>query len=94
MTRRVFTNCASAGPPGRALPSPGALPLWTSTAGLMMCNDHHHRRSRDAGGFFLRQLTWPARSFDTSQSLRDRHATDLKALQVVVFTACSCPCWP
>ena len=48
---------------------------------------NNHTSTNDAGGFFLRQLTWPAWSFDTSQSLRDLLATDLKALLLVVFTA-------
>lgn len=48
---------------------------------------NNHTSTNDAGGFFLRQLTWPAWSFDTSQSLRDLLATDLKALLLVVLTA-------
>ena len=41
----------------------------------------------NAFGFFLRQLAWPAWSFDADQSMRDLLATDIKALLVVVFTA-------
>ncbi len=48
---------------------------------------NNHTGTNDAGGFFLRQLTWPAWSFDTNQPLRDLLATDLKALLLVVFTA-------
>jgi hypothetical protein len=46
-----------------------------------------HTSATDAGGFFLRQLTWPAWSFNTDQSLRNLIATDLKAILLVVFTA-------
>jgi hypothetical protein len=46
-----------------------------------------HTSANDAGGFLLRQLTWPAWSFNTSDSVRDLLATDLKALLLVVFTA-------
>jgi hypothetical protein len=48
---------------------------------------NNHTGTNDAGGFFLRQLIWPAWSFDTNQPLRDLLATDLKALLLVVFTA-------
>ncbi len=48
---------------------------------------NNHTGTNDAGGFFLRQLTWPAWSFDSNQPLRDLLATDLKALLLVVFTA-------
>ena len=41
----------------------------------------------NAGGFFLRQLTWPQWSFSSSAALRDLLAADLKALLLVVFTA-------
>jgi hypothetical protein len=46
-----------------------------------------HTGTGDAGGFFLRQLTWPAWSFSDSEAVRDLLATDLKALLLVVFTA-------
>jgi hypothetical protein len=46
-----------------------------------------HTSPNDAGGFLLRQLTWPAWSFSSTQSIRDLLATDLKALLLVVFTA-------
>ena len=46
-----------------------------------------HTSATDAGGFFLRQLTWPGWSFDTDQSLRNLIATDLKAILLVVLTA-------
>jgi hypothetical protein len=46
-----------------------------------------HTSANDAGGFLLRQLTWPAWSFSTTDSVRDLLATDLKALLLVVFTA-------
>lgn len=46
-----------------------------------------HTSATDPGGFFLRQLTWPAWSFDSDQSLRDLLAADLKAILLVVFTA-------
>jgi|SRR6266487_2641340 hypothetical protein len=41
----------------------------------------------NAGGFFLRQLTWPAWRFNSDVPLRDLLATDLKALLLIVFTA-------
>jgi hypothetical protein len=41
----------------------------------------------NAGGFLLRQLTWPEWSFSTEQSLRNLLATDIKAILLVVFTA-------
>jgi hypothetical protein len=46
-----------------------------------------HTSTNDAGGFFLRQLTWPAWSFDSDQSIRNLLAADLKAILLVVFTA-------
>jgi hypothetical protein len=46
-----------------------------------------HTSPNDAGGFVLRQLTWPAWSFSSTQSIRDLLATDLKAVLLVVFTA-------
>jgi hypothetical protein len=46
-----------------------------------------HTSATEAGGFFLRQLTWPAWSFDSDQSIRDVIAADLKAILLVVFTA-------
>jgi hypothetical protein len=46
-----------------------------------------HTDAGDAGGFFLRQLAWPAWSFDFDQSLRNVLATDLKPILLVVFTA-------
>jgi len=46
-----------------------------------------HTSATDAGGFFLRQLTWPGWSFDTDQSIRNLIATDLKAILLVVLTA-------
>jgi hypothetical protein len=46
-----------------------------------------HTAADDAGGFFLRQLAWPAWSFDFDQSMRTVFANDLKAILLVVFTA-------
>jgi len=46
-----------------------------------------HTDAGDPGGFFLRQLAWPAWSFDFDQSLRTVLATDLKPILLVVFTA-------
>src|SRR6266542_660974 len=43
--------------------------------------------ANDAGGFFLRQLTWPAWSFSSNEPLRNLLAADLKALLLIVFTA-------
>ncbi len=43
--------------------------------------------ANNAGGFFLRQLTWPQWSFSSSAALRDLLAADLKALLLVGFTA-------
>jgi hypothetical protein len=43
--------------------------------------------ANDAGGFFLRQLTWPTWSFSSDEPLRNLLAADLKALLLVVFTA-------
>jgi hypothetical protein len=46
-----------------------------------------HTTDNDAGGFLLRQLAWPAWSFDFDESLRAALATDLKPILLVVFTA-------
>jgi hypothetical protein len=46
-----------------------------------------HTSPDDAGGFLLRQLTWPAWSFSSTESIRDLLAADLKAVLLVVFTA-------
>jgi hypothetical protein len=46
-----------------------------------------HTGPDDAGGFLLRQLTWPAWSFSSTESVQNLFATDLKALLLVVFTA-------
>jgi hypothetical protein len=46
-----------------------------------------HTSANDAGGFLLRQLTWPAWSFDSDESIRNLLAADLKAVLLVVFTA-------
>jgi hypothetical protein len=46
-----------------------------------------HTSNDNAGGFFLRQLTWPAWTFDTSLPVRDLIAADLKALLLIGFTA-------
>jgi hypothetical protein len=43
--------------------------------------------ANNAGGFLLRQLTWPSWSFSTSESIRDLLAEDLKAILLIVFTA-------
>jgi hypothetical protein len=43
--------------------------------------------ANNAGGFFLRQLTWPTWSFSSDEPLRNLLAADLKALLLVVFTA-------
>jgi hypothetical protein len=43
--------------------------------------------ANNAGGFFLRQLTWPAWSFNSNESIRNLLAQDLKALLLIVFTA-------
>jgi hypothetical protein len=43
--------------------------------------------ARTAGGWFLRLLAWPAWRFDSSDSLQNVLADDLKAILVVVFTA-------
>src|SRR5439155_9165759 len=44
-----------------------------------------------AGGFFLRELTWPAWRFtsqnDTGAALRDLLAADIKALLLIALTA-------
>ncbi|HWS32501.1 MAG TPA: hypothetical protein VN408_07135 [Actinoplanes sp.] len=40
-----------------------------------------------AGGWWLRLLSWPRWSFDTSDSLRDVIVGDLKAILLVVLTA-------
>src|SRR6266542_543121 len=40
--------------------------------------------ANDAGGFFLRQLTWPAWSFSSNEPLRNLLAADLKALLLIV----------
>jgi len=40
-----------------------------------------------AGGWFLRLLAWPAWQFNSSDSLQDVVAADLKAILVVVLTA-------
>jgi hypothetical protein len=46
-----------------------------------------HTSASDAGGFILRQLTWPAWTFDSDVSIRNLLATDLKAILLIVFTA-------
>jgi hypothetical protein len=48
---------------------------------------NNNTSANNAGGFFLRQLTWPAWSFDSARPVRDLLATDLKAVLLVVFTA-------
>ena len=48
---------------------------------------NNNTSANNAGGFFLRQLTWPQWSFSSNASLRDLLAADLKALLLVVFTA-------
>ncbi|PZG22057.1 hypothetical protein C1I95_06290 [Micromonospora craterilacus] len=40
-----------------------------------------------AGGWFLRLLAWPAWRFDSSDSIQEIFAADLKAILVVVLTA-------
>jgi hypothetical protein len=46
-----------------------------------------HTSNDNAGGFFLRQLTWPAWTFNSSLPVRDLLAADLRALLLIVFTA-------
>lgn len=41
----------------------------------------------DAGGFFLRTLTWPAWRFDSEDSIQDVIAQDVRAILLVVLTA-------
>jgi hypothetical protein len=48
---------------------------------------NHSTSANNAGGFFLRQLTWPTWSFSSNESIRNLLAADLKALLLVVFTA-------
>jgi hypothetical protein len=46
-----------------------------------------HTDANTAGGWFLRLLAWPAWSFDSSDSVRDVLARDIKAILVVVLAA-------
>jgi hypothetical protein len=48
---------------------------------------NNHTSANDAGGFLLRKLTWPEWSFNTTESIQNLLARDLKAVLVVVFTA-------
>lgn len=42
---------------------------------------------RSAGGWFLRQLAWPAWRFDSNAPVQDVIAADLRAILVVLLTA-------
>ncbi|HZN74438.1 MAG TPA: hypothetical protein VFC00_22445 [Micromonosporaceae bacterium] len=41
---------------------------------------------KDAGGWFLRLLAWPAWRFDSNESVREMFAADVKALLLIIFT--------
>ncbi|MEV4618401.1 hypothetical protein AB0J74_06730 [Asanoa sp. NPDC049573] len=48
---------------------------------------NQHYTDKTAGGWFLRLLSYPAWRFDSSDSLQDVLADDLRAILVVVLTA-------
>jgi hypothetical protein len=48
---------------------------------------NNNTNANNAGGFFLRQLTWPSWSFSSSESIRNLLAEDIKALLLVVLAA-------
>jgi hypothetical protein len=87
-----FSMATTAAPPRfRTVASAGtvvALILvlaFGNSAFRQWTNDH--TSPNDAGGFLLRQLTWPAWSFSTNDRIQDLIAADLKAVLLVVFTA-------
>ena len=47
--------------------------------------------ANNAGGFFLRELTWPAWSFNSNESIRNLLAQDLKALLLIVACTAGAP---
>jgi hypothetical protein len=46
-----------------------------------------HTDTREAGGWFLRLLAWPAWRFSSDESLRNIISADVKAILLVVLTA-------
>ncbi len=45
----------------------------------------NHANPNTAGGYFLRQLAWPAWSFSSSESVRTVLANDIKAILLIVL---------
>lgn len=48
---------------------------------------HNNTNPKTAGGWFLQLLAWPAWRFNSSDSVQDVFAADLKAILVVALTA-------
>jgi hypothetical protein len=47
---------------------------------------NNHADPRNAGGYFLHELAWPAWSFSSDESLRNLIADDVKAILLIVLT--------
>jgi hypothetical protein len=47
---------------------------------------NNHADPRDAGGYFLHELAWPAWSFSSDESLRNLIAGDVKAILLIALT--------